>query len=52
MPHYHWYGPRWGKVGICIPENYNSPPTGEGLAIQAPTYPEKSPNSKTRGKWG
>jgi len=34
-----------GKVGICIPENYNSPPTGEVLAIRTPTYPEKSPSS-------
>ena len=28
---------RWGKVGICITENYNSPPTGEVLAMQTPT---------------
>ena len=34
IPHYHRYGLRWGKVGICIPVNYNSPPTGEVLAIQ------------------
>ena len=26
---YHRYGLRWGEVGICILENYNSPPTGE-----------------------
>ena len=23
-------------MGICIPENYNSPPTGEVLAMQTP----------------
>jgi len=33
-------------------ENYNSPPTGEVLAIQTPKYPDKSPSSETRGKWG
>jgi len=52
MLHYPRYGLRWGKVGICIPENYNSPPNGEVLAIQTPTYPDKSPSSETRGKWG
>jgi len=52
MPHYPRYGLRWGKVGTCIPENYNSPPTGEVLAIQPPTYPDISPISETRGKWG
>jgi len=31
MPHYHRYRLRWGKVGICILENYNSPPTGGAL---------------------
>jgi len=51
MPHYHRYWLRWGKMGICIPENYNSPLTGEVLAIQTPTYPNKSPSNKTRGKW-
>jgi len=49
MPHYHRYGLRWEKVGVCIPENYNSPPTGEVLEIQAPTYLDKSPSSKTQG---
>jgi len=49
MPHYHRYGL---NVGICIPENYNSPPTGEVLAIQTRTYPDKSPSSETCGKWG
>jgi len=52
MPHYPRYGMRWGKVGICIPVNNNSPPTGEVLAIQTPTYPNISPSSETRGKWG
>ena len=52
MPHYPRYGLRWGKVGICTPENYNSPSTGEVLAIQTPTYPDKSPSSETRDKWG
>jgi len=33
MPH---YPKRWGKVGICIPENNNSPPTGEVLAPHTP----------------
>jgi len=36
------------EVGICIPENYNFPPTGEVLAIQTLTY-SKTPSSKTRG---
>ena len=48
MPHYPRHGLRWGKVGICVPENYNSPPSGEVLAIQTPTYPDKSPSSETR----
>ena len=26
----------WDEVGICITENYNSPPTGEVLAMQTP----------------
>ena len=52
MPHYSRYGLMWGKVGICIPESNNSPPTGEVLAIQTPTYPDISPSSKTWGKWG
>jgi len=38
MPHYHKYGLRWGKVGICILENYNSPPTGEALVLQSPAF--------------
>jgi len=38
MPHYPRYGLRWGKVWICIPENYNSPPTGEVLAIYKPPH--------------
>ena len=42
----------WAEVGICIPENYNCPPTGKVLAIQTPTYPDKSLSSETRGKWG
>jgi len=46
MPHYHRYGLRWGKIGICISENYNSPSTGELLAIQTPTYPDISPSSE------
>jgi len=29
MPDYHRYRLRWGKVRICILENYNSPPTGK-----------------------
>ena len=40
MPHYHRYILRWGKMRICIPDNYNSPHTGEVLVIQAPhSYP-------------
>jgi len=49
MPHYHRYGLGWGKVRICISENYISPPTGEVLAIQTPTYPYIFPSSET---WG
>ena len=52
MSHYPRYELRWGEVGICIPENYNSPPTGEVLAVQTPTYPDISPSSETWGKWG
>ena len=36
-PHYHRYGLGWGKVGICILENYNSPPTGGAKLVKAPT---------------
>ena len=49
MPHYPRYGLRWGKVGICIPENLQFP-TNWGSIGDA--YPDKSPNSETRGKWG
>jgi len=48
MPHYHMYGLRWEKVGICILENYNSPPTGEALVVQSPAFPDMSPSNKTR----
>ena len=33
-------------MGICIPENYNSPPTGEVLAIQTPHTPTYLPVAK------
>jgi len=52
MLHNHRYGLRWGKVGISIPENYNSPPIGEVLAIQTPSYLDKTPSSETWGYWG
>ena len=44
MPHYHRYGLRWGKVGICIPENYNAPPTGGVQLVKAPTNPDNTPS--------
>jgi len=30
-----------GEGGDCVSENYNSPPSGEVLAIQTPTYPRQ-----------
>ena len=47
MPDYHKYGLRWGQMGICILENYNSPPTGEAQGYNPPHNPDKSPSSKT-----
>ena len=42
-----------GQDLFYIPENYNSPPTGGPLAIQTPTYPDKSPlNKGTSSRWG
>jgi len=46
MPHYHRYGLRLGKVGICILENYNSPPAGEALVVQSPAFPTCLPVTK------
>jgi len=48
MPHYHRYWLRWGKVGICILENYNSQPAGEALVLQSPAFPDMSPSNETR----
>jgi len=36
MTHYHRYGLGWKKVGICISENYYSPPTGGVQLVKAP----------------
>jgi len=46
MPHYHRYGIRWGKMGICIPENYNSPPTGK-VATGDANLPTNLPVAKS-----
>jgi len=35
------------EVGICILENYNSPPTGEALVVKSLAFPNKSPSNKT-----
>jgi len=47
MPDYHRYRLRWGKVGICILENYNFPTTGEALVVQSPAFLDKSPSNET-----
>ena len=33
MPHYHIYGLRWGKVGICTLGKYKSQPTGATMLV-------------------
>jgi len=47
MPHYPRYGLRWGKVGICIPENYNSHQLGKYWRYKPPHTPTNLPVAKS-----
>jgi len=52
MPHYHRYRLRWGKVGICNSENYNSPTYWESTAGKSPCKSRQMPLVYTRGDGG
>ena len=42
----------WAEVGICITENYNSPPTRDVLAMQTTTKSQLVTPENTRARRG